>query len=128
MKPLTREWVAKAEEDWHVLLRESRARKQPSHNAVCFHAQQCVEKYLKARLQEAAIVFPKTHSLPMLLQLLLPVEPLWAALRPALDNLNTFAIDFRYPGSNATKADAKQAVRDCRAIRKEARSSLGLPL
>jgi HEPN domain-containing protein len=44
-------------------LRELRARKSPNYDAACFHAQQCVEKYLKARLQEAGIVFTKTHNL-----------------------------------------------------------------
>ena len=43
---------------------------------VCFHCQQSVEKYLKARLEEAAISFPKTHDLENLLMLLLPLEPL----------------------------------------------------
>jgi len=53
MKPLTAEWVEKAEEDWVSLLRSYRARKDPSYNVACFHAQQCAEKYLKARLVEA---------------------------------------------------------------------------
>jgi len=40
-----------------------------------FFAQQCVEKYLKARLVEAGIAFPKTHDLEALLDLVLPAEP-----------------------------------------------------
>ncbi|NJL91504.1 MAG: HEPN domain-containing protein [Coleofasciculaceae cyanobacterium SM2_1_6] len=28
----------------------------PNYDAVCFHAQQCFERYLKARLQEAEII------------------------------------------------------------------------
>ena len=50
MSPLTQEWVEKAEEDFRVATREYRARKHPAYNAACFHAQQCAEKYLKARL------------------------------------------------------------------------------
>src|SRR2546428_224026 len=46
MKPLTREWVEKAEEDFRVARREQGA-KPAAYNAVCFHAQQCVEKYLE---------------------------------------------------------------------------------
>jgi predicted nucleotidyltransferase len=38
------------------------------------------------------------------------------------------SVDCRYPGVNATKADAKQALRDCRLVRKAARLSLGLPI
>jgi len=52
MKPLTLEWVEKAERDYETMERESRVRKNPNPDAVCFHAQQCVEKYIKARLCE----------------------------------------------------------------------------
>src|SRR6266852_9206884 len=70
MQPLTAEWVDKAEGDFATLLREIRARKRPNYDSACFHAQQCTEKYLKARLQEAGIPFGKTHDLPALLHLL----------------------------------------------------------
>ncbi len=53
MKPLTAEWLDKAEGDFAVMERESRVRRNPAHDIVCFHAQQCVEKYLKARLCHA---------------------------------------------------------------------------
>jgi HEPN domain-containing protein len=48
MKPTTVEWVAKAEGDFLTAGRELRARKSPNYDAVCFHAQQCAEKYLNA--------------------------------------------------------------------------------
>lgn len=50
MKPMTTEWVAKAEGDFAMVLREARARKNPCYDGACFHAQQCAGKYLKARL------------------------------------------------------------------------------
>jgi HEPN domain-containing protein len=50
MTPLTREWIDKAEGDFATARREIRVRQAPNYDAVCFHAQQCVEKYLKARL------------------------------------------------------------------------------
>ena len=53
MKPLTAEWLEKAEGDFAVMERESRVRRNPAHDIVCFHAQQCVEKYLEARLCHA---------------------------------------------------------------------------
>ena len=40
MKPITREWVGKAEGDFGTVERESRARKDPNYDAICFHAQQ----------------------------------------------------------------------------------------
>jgi HEPN domain-containing protein len=101
MKPLTGEWVKKAEGDFTSAQREFRARKAPNYDAACFHAQQCAEKYLKAILQEQDIVFGKTHNLPALLELILPTDPSWEMLRLHLQALNTFAVDIRYPGEFA---------------------------
>ena len=78
LRPLTVEWIAKAEGDLHSCLRETRARKHPNHDSACFHAQQCAEKYLKARPQEAGANVPKTHNLEDLLRRLIPLEPKWS--------------------------------------------------
>jgi|SRR5579884_555924 len=51
MKPETLEWVEKAEGDLKVARREMEAG-DPVWNVVCFLAQQCGEKYLKAFLEE----------------------------------------------------------------------------
>ena len=127
MKPITAEWVRKAEDDWEVALKTYRARKFPVYDAACYHCQQCAEKYLKAKLVEAGIAFIKTHDLPSLLMLILPVEPSWLALQLQLDALNKFAVVYRYPGNDATKADAKQAIEDCREVRRTIRQAFGLP-
>lgn len=127
MKPITQEWIEKAEGDWATLTREFRARKNPNHDAVCFHAQQCAEKYLKAYLQEAGISFAKTHNLEKLLDDLMPIEPSWNFFRNEAIILTSFAVEFRYPGVKSTKSDAKDAVRHCRLIRKTVRQSFTLP-
>jgi len=62
MKPLTIEWVGKAEGDFATAGREMRARKAPNYDAACFHAQQLAEKYLKAFLQENDQSIPKTQA------------------------------------------------------------------
>lgn len=128
MKQATHDWVKKAEEDYLAAIDLARRRKRQLHNSVCFHCQQSAEKYLKARIEEAGLRIPKTHDLESLLNILLQTEPLWAALRPALQNLTDFAVDFRYPGNEANTQDAKTALRDCKAIRKEVRVALGRPL
>jgi HEPN domain-containing protein len=128
MKQATREWVAKAEEDFLAAVDLARRRKRPLWNTVCFRAQQCVEKYLKARLEEAGLAVPKTHDLEILLDSLLPIEPLWSAFKPALQNLTDFAVAFRYPGNVARKPEAQRAIRDCKGVRREVRLSLGLPV
>ncbi len=75
MKPLTQEWVIKAEGDFITATRELAVEKDPNYDAVCFHAQQCAEKYLKACLQEEDSPSGKTHNLTDLLDQLLPFEP-----------------------------------------------------
>ncbi len=127
MKTSTREWVAKADEDFAVALTLARPRKKPLWAPVCFHAQQCVEKYLKARLNEASIQFHRTHDLEQLLNQVVTVEPLWSAFRVALKRLSDDAVVPRYPGGVFTKAESQRALKACRAFRKEARLSLGLP-
>ena len=47
MNALTTEWVEKAEGDFATAGRKLRARRYPNYDAVCFHAQQVAEKYLK---------------------------------------------------------------------------------
>lgn len=127
MKSLSSEWVVKAEGDFASAQRELKARKSPNFDAACFHAQQCAEKYLKARLQEAGIPFGRSHHLSALLDLALPLEPMWEVCRTDLTVLTAFAVEFRYPGESADRALAKEAVRRCSAFRQMARASLGLP-
>jgi HEPN domain-containing protein len=126
MRDDAHEWVEKAEGDFNAGLREVRARKAPNYDDACFHAQQCIEKYLKARLIEAGVAFPRTHDLEELHDLILPYAPLWEAFRSRVLDLTSYAVAFRYPGESATRDMAKRAVADCRTVRKAIRGSLGL--
>ncbi|MCH7592707.1 MAG: HEPN domain-containing protein [Planctomycetes bacterium] len=126
MKQIAAEWVTKAEGDFAILERECRARKNPSYDGACFHAQQCAEKYLKARLCEAGRSSAKTHDLVSLLDRLLDREPMRDAYREDLAFLSDFAVMFRYPGESADREAALDARRRCRTFRRAARESLGL--
>jgi HEPN domain-containing protein len=126
MKPTTAEWVAKAEDDFAVMEREGRVVVHPSYDAVCFHAQQCAEKYLKARLCEADTAFGKTHDLVALLDRVLDYEPSWETFREDLGYLSDFAVSFRYPGESADRDFALEAQHRCQVFRRAARRSLGL--
>jgi HEPN domain-containing protein len=126
MKPITREWISKAEGDWNSAGVLFRARKHPNYDGTCFHTQQCAEKYVKARLEEAGITFGKTHDLEKLLSLALTVEPRWSVLRQDLIFLTDFAVEYRYPGSSATKAEAKEAIKRCGNVRSVIRKAFGL--
>jgi HEPN domain-containing protein len=103
-----------------------RSRKKSRRDRICFFSQQCVEKYLKARLTEAGIAFPRTHELSILLRLCLPIEPRWARFDRPLAVMTQFAVLLRYPGTWATLSEARSGIRTCRRFRSTARQSLGL--
>lgn len=126
MQQITQEWIDKAEGDFATAERELQAQNNPNYDAVCFHAQQCIEKYLKAKLQESNIFFGKTHDLTALLDLILPVEATWGNLRPDLQTLNAFAVSYRYPGDFADVVEAGEAMDKCRNVRRVIRQSFGL--
>ncbi len=128
MKANTREWIKKAEADFTSAKREARARKNPNYDAACFFCQQCMEKYLKARLVEADIPFPKTHDLEVLLDLVVSEQPFWESLRPQLAELTGYATAFRYPGESATRSICTAAVRNAVLLRKQIRADMRLPL
>lgn len=124
MKRTTREWVRKAEQDF-ILAKQVIGSKTPLHDAVCFHCQQCAEKYLKGLMEESGLPIPKTHDLEHLLGTLIFNYPTLNSLRRGLLFLTSFAVNYRYPGMNATKRKALAALRWARRTRDSSRSSLG---
>ena len=65
-------------------------------------------------------------DLEAILALALTVEPLWSALLEAARRLKPFGVLIRYPGNDASKAQARRALTNAKAIREEVRLSLGL--
>ena len=128
MKPMTAEWVSKAEGDFAMMERECLVTNNPNYDGICFHAQQCAEKYLKARLCEADIIFGKIHDLVALLEQVLDIEPVWESFREDLAYLSDFAVTFRYPGESADAESALDAQRRCRRFRNAARDAMGLEM
>ena len=110
MKKTTAEWVKKAEDD-HLVANQSSRSKVPLHDAVCFHCQQCAEKYLKGLLEELGLPVPHTHNLDDVLNLLLPHHPTLCSFRRGLIFLTDFAVETRYPGESASKRQAASALR-----------------
>ncbi|MFC1497947.1 HEPN domain-containing protein [Verrucomicrobiota bacterium] len=126
MKKIIKEWISKAEGDYASALREYRARKNPNYDSACFHAQQCIEKYLKGTLQKHNTPFGKTHDLSVLLKTCITKYPLWETWKNDLKTLSIFAVQFRYPGETAKKEDARKAVRIMKKYRTEIRQALHL--
>lgn len=108
MKTLTGEWIAKAENDHEMAWRAMKDVIIPE--AACFHAQQCLEKYLKAILQENEIRFERVHDLGLLLMQCSGTVPGIENLRADLNLLSTYAVDARYPGLPISADEAKECV------------------
>lgn len=123
---LVREWVAKAEEDHLTLEILVRQRKKRIHNSVCFHAQQCAEKYLKALLVSHKVPIRKAHDLGELTDMLRSHEPTVALIADLSDSLTPYAVESRYPGEDATGREAKAACKAAKEIRQFVRARLKL--
>lgn len=116
-------WVRKAEQDF-TLVKKIENDRLKLHDALCFHCQQCVEKYLKALLVETGLTVPRTHDLDRLLMLLLPLHQSLATHRRGLLVLSSFAVETRYPGFDASKRQAASSLRWADKIRQECRTIL----
>jgi len=126
MKGTAKEWTAKAEADYSTAARELKATDSPNFDAVCFHAQQCAEKWMKALLIHLGIVPPRTHDLTELDRLLAPVCPQWSWPVQELRFLTRAAVDFRYPGESADRAEAAESLDIATRLRAKLRALLGL--
>lgn len=95
---VVREWLVKVDHDLLNATHTLTLGAVCPTDTVCFHAQQCVEKYLKALLVFRATPFPKTHDIAVLRRLLPP------KLRPKMDRksqkrLTDYATVKRYPNA-----------------------------
>ncbi len=125
MNPAVAEWVSKAEGDFVTAGRELRARKTPNYDAVCFHSQQCAEKYLKAVLQANNKHIPKIHFLMELLAVIMKFDASCEFLRADLETLEDYSVRFRYPGEFAEKGEAQSAYQAAKVVREFTRQKLG---
>ncbi len=128
MKGTTKEWTEKAEADFTTAIRELKAPESPNFDAVCFHAQQCVEKLMKALLIHHGAVPPRTHDLTELDRLLGPVSPTWSWQVTELRFLTRAAVAFRYPGESADREEATESLDIATRMRARLRALLGLSI
>jgi len=117
VKKITGEWIRKAEGDYQVACRELETQ-PPIPEAVCFHAQQGVEKALKAFLRSRQRSVPQVHSLRELLAICQRLDADARFLKDACKTLDRYYIPTRYPdalpGTSPeglpTRHDAEEAV------------------
>jgi len=118
-------WVGKAEEDYEVATRLAAGEEPVPIGGICLHAQQCVEKYLKAMLIKAGVDFPKTHDIGII-QSLLPADLRVDIAVEDQRRLTAYATSRRYPGLYAplTLSEAGSALEIARIVRESARAHL----
>lgn len=116
-------WIARAEDDY-LLARSALRRKSPLVYGVCFHAQQCAEKYLKALLIHRGQAFPKTHDLLALSDLCAKAGIAITINADELDVLSAYAVRVRYPGDDPSPKEAEEAFKIATAVRRFARRLL----
>jgi HEPN domain-containing protein len=122
---LVKQWISRAEEDFINARYILSLKEDCPLGTICFHSQQCVEKYLKAMLTYDAIAFPRTHDLIELLNLF-PLQNKPELALQDLAVLNRYAVEARYPGDwePVTRQDAKEAFLAASQIRQTIRDAL----
>lgn len=71
---------------------------EPPTDAVCFHCQQAIEKYLKAFLTFQNVRVKKIHDLEALLNLCIEIDKEFENLdKEKISSLSFFAVEVRYP-------------------------------
>lgn len=89
-------WIKKADNDLKVAENELHLDSSGIvTDAICFHSQQAVEKYLKVFLISKEIEFGKTHNLEYLLELCIKIDNEFESMD--VGNLSFYAVELRYP-------------------------------
>lgn len=106
------QWVAYADDDLRLAKNTLETMKEDCpYHLVAYHAQQCVEKYLKAYLVYSCIDFPYTHDIFQLIQLF-GKKAKWIEKIQDAKDLTIYAVSARYPEEDdkVTKEEAYQAI------------------
>ena len=110
-----KKWILKAENDLKIA-KDEILTENPATDAICFHAQQCVEKYLKAYLLSKDKDISKTHDILFLIkQCLLIDNEFNYLLELNADSLTSYAVEIRYPDDFyfPSLEEAKEAIEIC---------------
>lgn len=89
-------WIKKADNDLKVSKREL-VHDDPVLDAVCFHLQQAVEKYLKAFLAKFSPSIKKTHNLEFLLEECIQIDQSFDRFEEKFDGISECGVEIRYP-------------------------------
>lgn len=105
-------WIEKAENDLINAQNSINITPKPPLDTVCFHTQQCAEKYLKAFLVFHNVEFEKIHDLGELIRSASKVDKAFLEIMDAGEKLTDYAVDTRYPMliEEPTEEEAREAI------------------
>jgi len=108
---LALQWLRKADHDL-ITARQTLLLEDPPTDTVCFHAQQAVEKALKALLTFHEVPFQRVHDLVRLLDFAVSYLPELETYRESFAEITNYAVEVRYPASwfDPPEADAREAM------------------
>ena len=90
-------WILKAESDLKTG-KDEMLTEEPATDTICFHMQQCAEKYLKAFLIFNGREIHKTHNLAEIIQDCIELDSDFKKLLEfKAHTLTDFGVEFRYP-------------------------------
>jgi HEPN domain-containing protein len=122
---VAREWTSKGDNDLKNAVHTLKLGKDCPTDTVCFHAQQCVEKYLKALLVALEKQFPRTHDVESLISFM-PKDIRLGLTVEEQRRLTEYATVLRYPGPYEAipLTEAKQAVKLAQRVQRKIRKLL----
>ncbi len=113
---LAKGWIAKADSDLataHLVVKAG-----GPFDTACYHAQQAIEKYLKAVLALTGAAIPRTHNLEELGDRVVEAMPALALDADELAEITPFAVELRYdPDFWPDLETAKMALSAAQRIR-----------
>ena len=93
---IVRQWLRKADSDMLNIRNNLSATEVPT-DTVCFHAQQSIEKLLKAVLIANGRNIAKSHDLVKLLMDVVDVMPELLVFDEQLEDISEYGVSVRYP-------------------------------
>jgi HEPN domain-containing protein len=121
-----RNWITKAENDLKIA-RDEMATDEPVTDMICFHVQQCCEKYLKLFLIFDGKEYPRSHSLALLIDRCALIDLDFQKLTEwRVHELTPYAGGIRYdePFYLPTIEETKQAIELAEKVRSFVRQKL----
>jgi HEPN domain-containing protein len=118
-------WLSFADEDLQYARHGLTITDNPPNRLIAYHAQQCVEKNLKAYLIFRKYDFPYSHDISTLLEICARFS-MWAEQIRDSEELTPYAITHRYPGEDddVTLEEAKRAIQIADRVRQIVRQGL----